>query len=173
MTTLHANNSYNALNRIINFFPRDMRDAVLADLSIGVRCVISQRLVRTGDGRRVPAVEVMLNTKLIQELIAQGDIGSIKEAMEQSMSSGSQTFEQALFKHYQAGTITLDEALANSDSPTNLRWLIDNAMTHKPEKAKAPAPRAAAAPANTAPPPPSGKGPEDLSNFKLNLDALN
>ena len=58
MTTLHANNSYNALNRIINFFPRDMRDAVLADLSIGVRCVISQRLVRTGDGRRVPAVEV-------------------------------------------------------------------------------------------------------------------
>ncbi len=173
MTTLHANNSYNALNRIINFFPRDMRDAVLADLSIGVRCVISQRLVRTGDGRRVPAVEVMLNTKLIQELIAKGDIGSIKEAMEQSMSSGSQTFEQALFKHYQAGTITLDEALANSDSPTNLRWLIDNAMTHKPEKTKAPAPRAAAAPANTAPPPPSGKGPEDLSNFKLNLDALN
>ena len=173
MTTLHANNSYNALNRIINFFPRDMRDAVLADLSIGVRCVISQRLVRTGDGRRVPAVEVMLNTKLIQELIAKGDIGSIKEAMEQSMSSGSQTFEQALFKHYQAGTITLDEALANSDSPTNLRWLIDNAMTHKPEKAKAPAPRAAAAPANTAPPPPSGKGPEDLSNFKLNLEALN
>ena len=174
MTTLHANNSYNALNRIINFFPRDMRDAVLADLSIGVRCVISQRLVRTADGRRVPAVEVMLNTKLIQELIAKGDIGAIKEAMEQSMSSGSQTFEQALFKHYQAGTITLDEALANSDSPTNLRWLIDNAMTEKAQKPKAAAPGAPAAGAAPAPgAAASTKAPDDLSNFKLNLDALN
>jgi len=147
-----------------------MRDAVLADLSIGVRCVISQRLVRTADGRRVPAVEVMLNTKLISELIAKGDIGAIKEAMEQSMSAGSQTFEQALFRHYQAGTITLDEALANSDSPTNLRWLIDNAMTEKAEKPKpgARAPSAAPAPAAA-----STKAPDDLSNIKLNLDALN
>ena len=167
MTTLHANNSYNALNRIINFFPRDMRDALLADLSIGVRCVISQRLVRTKDGRRVPAVEVMLNTKLIQELIAKGDLGSIKEAMEQSMSAGSQTFEQALFKHYQTGVITLDEALAYADSPTNLRWLIDNAMTTKDTKPAA----GAAAPAKAAPQ--DAKPPEDLSNFKLNLDALN
>ena len=167
MTTLHANNSYNALNRIINFFPRDMRDALLADLSIGVRCVISQRLVRTKDGRRVPAVEVMLNTKLIQELIAKGDLGAIKEAMEQSMSAGSQTFEQALFKHYQTGVITLDEALAYADSPTNLRWLIDNAMTTKDTKPAA----GAAAPAKAAPQ--DAKPPEDLSNFKLNLDALN
>ena len=86
------------------------------------------------------------------------------------MSAGSQTFEQALFRHYQAGTITLDEALANSDSPTNLRWLIDNAMTEKAEKPKpgARAPSAAPAPAAA-----STKAPDDLSNIKLNLDALN
>ncbi len=160
MTTLHANNSYNALNRIINFFPRDMREAVLADLAIGVRCVISQRLVRTADGRRVPAVEVLLNTKFIQELINKGELGGIKEAMEQSMAPGSQTFEQALFKHYVAGTITLDEALANSDSPTNLRWLIDNAMK-KDDKSGAPIASASEI-----------KPPEDITSIKLNLDAL-
>jgi twitching motility protein PilU len=165
MTTLHANNSYNALNRIINFFPRDMRDGLLADLAVAVRCVISQRLVRTADGRRVPVVEVLLNTKLIQELIHKGELGGIKEAMEQSMAPGSQTFEQALFKHYIAGTITLDEALANADSPTNLRWLVDNAMANKDDDKSASARSAGggslARPAN------------DIANIKLNLDALN
>jgi twitching motility protein PilU len=160
MTTLHANNAYNALNRIINFFPRDMRDAVLADLAIGIRCVISQRLIRTADGRRVPAVEVLLNTKFIQELINKGELGGIKEAMEQSMAPGSQTFEQALFKHYAAGTITLDEALANSDSPTNLRWLIDNAVKGDDKSGK-PSPAAATI-----------KPPDDITSIKLNLDAL-
>jgi twitching motility protein PilU len=160
MTTLHANNSYNALNRIVNFFPRDMRDAVLADLSIGVRCVISQRLVRTADGRRVPAVEVLLNTKFIQELIAKGELGGIKEAMEQSMAPGSQTFEQALFKHYMAGTITLDEALANSDSPTNLRWLVDNAIKKDDKPGAAPSSPGAIKPQ------------EDITSIKINLDAL-
>ncbi|MEQ1772191.1 MAG: PilT/PilU family type 4a pilus ATPase [Burkholderiales bacterium] len=160
MTTLHANNSYNALNRIINFFPRDMRDAVLADLSIGIRCVISQRLVRTADGRRVPAVEVLLNTKFIQELINKGELGGIKEAMEQSMAPGSQTFEQALFKHYAAGTITMDEALANSDSPTNLRWLIDNAAK---SDGKPGAPSSSAG---------DMKPQEDITSIKINLDAL-
>jgi twitching motility protein PilU len=164
MTTLHANNSYNALNRIINFFPRDMRDGLLADMAVAVRCVISQRLVRTADGRRVPAVEVLLNTKFIQELIHKGEIGAIKEAMENSMAPGSQTFEQALFKHYIAGTITLEEALANADSPTNLRWLIDNAMGNKDQKASAASPTAGASLAKPA---------NDLANIKLNLDALN
>ena len=163
MSTLHANNSYNALNRIINFFPRDMRDGLLADLAVAVRCVISQRLVRTGDGRRVPAVEILLNTKFIQELIHRGEIGAVKDAMENSMAPGSQTFEQALFKHYTAGTITLDEALANADSPTNLRWLIDNAMATKsgPTAPEQPAAASLAKPAN------------DIANIKLNLDALN
>jgi twitching motility protein PilU len=164
MTTLHANNSYNALNRIINFFPREMRDGLLADMAVAIRCVISQRLVRTADGRRVPAVEVLLNTKFVQELIHKGEIGAVKEAMENSMAPGSQTFEQALFKHYVAGTITLDEALANSDSPTNLRWLIDNAMTSKSDKS---APAQAAASASLAQP------TNDIANIKLNLDALN
>lgn len=164
MTTLHANNSYNALNRIINFFPRDMRDGLLADMAVAVRCVISQRLVRTADGRRVPAVEVLLNTKLIQELIHRGEIGAIKEAMEQSMAPGSQTFEQALFKHFSAGTITLDEALANADSPTNLRWLVDNAMSAKPDKSEATHSSTSGSMAKPA---------NDIANIKLNLDALN
>jgi twitching motility protein PilU len=165
MTTLHANNSYNALNRVINFFPRDQRDALLSDLSIAVRCVVSQRLVKTVQGGRVPAVEVLLNTKYIQELIQKGEIGGIKEAMEQSMAPGSQTFEQALFRHYMNGTIALEEALANADSPTNLRWLIDNASV---SGAKPGATKAQTAEAGVA-----GRPPNDLSAIKLNLDALN
>lgn len=162
MSTLHANNSYNALNRIINFFPRDMREALLADLSIALRCIISQRLVRTVDGGRVPAVEILLNTKHIQELIKEGEISQIKDAIDQSLSPGSQTFEQALFRLYMDGKITLEEALANSDSPTNLHWLINNARLPD-EKAQ---PQAADTAATGAP------RPDDLSSIKLNLDAL-
>jgi twitching motility protein PilU len=165
MTTLHANNSYNALNRIVNFFPRDMRDAVLADLAIGIRCVISQRLVKTKDGGRAPAVEVLLNTKFIQELINKGELGGIKEAMEQSMAPGSQTFEQALYKLFAEGKITLDEALANSDSPTNLRWLIDNAGGNK---GSAPA-SGAQEKATPAKHPTAG---DDISSIQLTLDKL-
>ena len=160
LSTLHANNSYNALNRIIGFFPREARESLQADLSISLRCIISQRLVKTADGKRVPAVEVLLNTKHIQELIKAGEVGQIKDAMEQSLSPGSQTFEQALFQHYQAGRITMDEALANSDSPTNLHWLISNA-TKIPK---------------TPPPGDSGRttsgANDDLSSIKLDLDAL-
>jgi twitching motility protein PilU len=162
MSTLHANNSYNALNRIINFFPRDMREALLADLSIALRCIISQRLVRTVDGGRVPAVEILLNTKHIQELIKEGEISQIKDAIDQSLSPGSQTFEQALFRLYMDGKITLEEALANSDSPTNLHWLINNAKLPD-DKAQ---PQAAEAVAAGTP------RPDDLSSIKLNLDAL-
>ena len=156
MSTLHANNSYNALNRIINFFPRDARESLLADLSIALRCIISQRLVRTADGGRMPAVEVLLNTKHIQELIKDGEIGQIKDAIDQSLAPGSQTFEQALFRLYVQGKITLEEALANSDSPTNLNWLINNAKLPEDEPAEAPKPSQR----------------DDLSSIKLNLDAL-
>jgi twitching motility protein PilU len=161
MSTLHANNSYNALNRIINFFPRDTREALLSDLSIALRAVVSQRLIRTVDGRRVPAVEVLLNTKHIQELIAKGEISQIKDALEQSLSPGSQSFEQALFALIHEGKISVDEAMANSDSPTNLHWLLNNA----------PKPTTGAAASKTqssAAPKPS----DDISNIKLNLDAL-
>lgn len=126
ISTLHANNSYHALNRIINFFPYDARTSLLSDLSISLRAIISQRLVKANDGTLIAAVEVMLNTKHVAELIKKGEIDQIREAMEQSLSPGSKTFEQALFELYMAGTVSKDEALKNSDSSTNLSWLINN-----------------------------------------------
>lgn len=126
LATLHANNSYHALNRIINFFPLENRTSLYLDLSVTLRAIISQRLVRKPDGMRIPTVEVLLNTRHIAELIETGEIPGIKEAMEQSMAPGSQTFEQDLFRLYKTGVITLEEALATSDSPTNLSWLINN-----------------------------------------------
>ncbi len=156
MSTPHANNSYTALNRIINFFPREARDSLLADLAIALRAVISQRLIRTTDGRRVPAVEVLLNTKHIQDLITKGDLSLIKDALEQSLSPGSQSFEQALFHHINTGKVSVDEAMAHSDSPTNLHWLLSNAPK-----------TAAGAPASSA-----QSAATDISTIKLNLDAL-
>ena len=96
LSTLHANNSYHALSRIINMFPYDARSGLLSDLSIGLRAIVSQRLVRNSEGELQPAVEILLNTSLIAELIKNGEITQIKEAMEQSLYPGSQTFEQAL-----------------------------------------------------------------------------
>jgi twitching motility protein PilU len=126
LATLHANNSYHALNRIINFFPLENRPALFLDLATCLRAIISHRLVKKPDGIRIPAAEVLLNTRYISELIERGEVQSIKEAMEQSMAPGSLTFEQDLFRLFRDGVITLDEALANSDSPTNLAWLINN-----------------------------------------------
>ncbi len=138
LITLHANNSYHALNRIINFFPLENRTSLYLDLSASLKAIISQRLVRKPDGKRTPAAEVLLNTRHIQELIERGEVMAIKEAMEQSLAPGSQTFEQDLFRLFGEGTITLDEALANADSPTNLSWLINNSQisgsSHKEEK---------------------------------------
>jgi len=126
LATLHANNSYHALNRIINFFPLESRTALYLDLSASLKAIISQRLVKRPDGTRLPTAEVLLNTRHIQELIERGEVLAIKEAMEQSLAPGSQTFEQDLFRLYREKIITLDEALANADSPTNLSWLINN-----------------------------------------------
>lgn len=127
LATLHANNSYHTLNRVINLFPHEARNNLLHDLSIGLKAVISQRLVRGKNGKRIPAVEVLVNSPYVAELIKSGETEKIKEAMEQSLTPGSQTFEHALFGLYQEGRISLGEALANSDSPTNLSWLINNA----------------------------------------------
>jgi len=126
LSTLHANNSYHALNRIINFFPYDARPALLADLSLSLRAIVSQRLVKANDGTLKPAVEVMLNTKLVAEHIRKGEIEEVRDAMAQSLTPGSKTFEQALFELYQQGAISQDAALHNSDSSTNLSWLINN-----------------------------------------------
>jgi len=128
LTTLHATNSYHALSRIINMYPQDARSGLLADLSYGLKAIIGQRLVKTKNGNLQPAVEVLINTKLIAEMIAGGEMHKIKEAMEQSLTPGSCTFEQALAKMYLAGTIDYDQALASSDSPTNLAWLINQSQ---------------------------------------------
>ena len=125
LTTIHANNSYHALSRIINLFPYDARAAVLSDLSIGLRAIVCQRLVRNRDGELQPAVEILLNTSLISDLVKSGEFAQIKEAMEQSLYPGSQTFEQALCRLYLDGVITYDEAMIGSDSPTNLAWQIN------------------------------------------------
>jgi twitching motility protein PilU len=127
LATLHANNSYHALNRIISFFPLENRPALFLDLSVALRAIMSQRLVRKPDGKRAPACEVMINTRHISELIERGEVQGIKDAMEQTLAPGSQTFEQDLFRLYRENIITLEEALANADSPTNLSWLINNA----------------------------------------------
>jgi len=126
LATLHANNSYHALNRIISFFPAENRPALFLDLSVALRAIISQRLVKKPDGKRTPTAEIMLNTRHISELVEHGEVQAIKDAMEQTLAPGSQTFEQDLFRLYSSGTITIDEALANADSPTNLSWLINN-----------------------------------------------
>jgi twitching motility protein PilU len=127
LATLHANNSYHAMNRIISFYPLENRPTLLLDLSAALQAIISQRLVRTKTGARKAAVEVMLNTRHISELIEKGDINEIKDAMEKSMAPGSQTFEQSLFKMFMEGLITQDECMANADSPTNMLWLINQA----------------------------------------------
>ena len=127
LATLHANNSYHAMNRIINFYPLENRPSLLLDLSAALAAVISQRLVRTKTGARVVAAEVLLNTRHISELIEKGEINEIKEALEKSMAPGSQTFEQALFRLFMEGKITQEEAMANADSATNMLWLINQA----------------------------------------------
>lgn len=139
VATLHANNSYQALNRIINFFPLENRQSLLADLSATVKAIVSQRLIPAVDGGRRAAVEIMVNTRHVAELIEKGDLGQIKDAIEKSMAPGSQTFEQALMQMISDGVITKEEAMLHADSATNLFWLLNN-RTERPE----PAPVAAA-----------------------------
>ncbi|HEY6240784.1 MAG TPA: PilT/PilU family type 4a pilus ATPase [Burkholderiales bacterium] len=126
LATLHANNSYHAMNRIISFYPLESRAALLQDLSATLKCVISQRLVKNVKGTRSAAVEVMLNSRYIAELIEKGEINEMKEAMEKALTEGSQTFEQSLFKMIRDGFITQEEGIANADSANNLLWLINN-----------------------------------------------
>jgi twitching motility protein PilU len=164
IATLHANNSYHAMSRIISFYPLENRPALLADLAVALKCVVSQRLVMKPDGNRTPAVEVLLNSRYISELIERGELNEIKEAMEKSMAPGSQTFEQCLFNLYKADVITLDEALANADSANNLQWLINNAAvpTQQPAASQTPA-----NPVHSVPPGTS------FSEFTLKLDTEN
>ncbi|WP_295522834.1 ATPase, T2SS/T4P/T4SS family, partial [uncultured Pseudacidovorax sp.] len=126
LATLHANNAYRALNRIQSFYPLETRSTLLNDMASGLRAVIAQRLLRTPQGSRVPAVEVMLNTALVRDLIERGDFDGIKDAMEHSMAEGSQTFEEAIAKLVLEGKVSRDEALVHADSPANLMWRLQN-----------------------------------------------
>jgi len=124
LSTLHANNANQALDRIINFFPEERRNQLLLDLSLNLQAFISQRLVPTLDGKRTAAFEILLGTQLVKDLIHKGEIHAIKEAMEKSENVGMQTFDSHLLKLYKSGIISLEEALRNSDSPNNLKLKI-------------------------------------------------
>jgi twitching motility protein PilU len=125
LCTLHANSANQALDRIINFFPEEKRDQLLMDLSLNLKAVISQRLIPNKDGKgRVPAVEVMINSPLVSDLIMKGDIPGIKDIMAKSGEAGMQTFDQSLFNLHEAGLISYDDALRNADSQNDVRLRI-------------------------------------------------
>ncbi len=129
LSTLHANNSYHALGRILSFYTPEARPALLSDLAAGLKAIVSQRLLRATAGGRLPAVEVMLNSKLVSEMVEKGDFSGVKEAMEKSLAEGSQTFEADLARLITQGLITREEGLAFADSPTNLMWRLQNDMS--------------------------------------------
>ncbi|PCJ30841.1 MAG: type IV pili twitching motility protein PilT [Gammaproteobacteria bacterium] len=133
LATLHANNANQALDRILNFFPDLAHKQLLTDLSLNLKGIISQRLLRSVDGKLVPAVEVMLNTPYIAELISKGSIGEIKEAMKDSAEEDIVTFDQAIFTLYKKGLITLDEAIANADSKNDLSLAVRMDEGHSKE----------------------------------------
>ncbi len=160
LATLHANNSYHALNRIINFFPLDQRQILLDDLGVSLKAIISQRLVKTIDGGRAASVEILLNTTNIAELISEGAVGEIKEAMEKSLTPGSQTFEQDLFRLIKQNKITIEEGLTNADSATNLSLLIGNSGMFPAYNAGS----------KDAPVKPSRPGEASFSEFKISAD---
>ena len=125
ISTLHANNANQALDRIINFFPEERRNQLLSDLSINLRAFVSQRLIPTVDKKRCAAVEILLNSGRVADLIKQGAVMEIKEVMEKSEAMGMQTFDSALYHLYLEGKISLDEAIKNADAANNLRLRIE------------------------------------------------
>jgi twitching motility protein PilU len=124
ISTLHANNANQALDRIINFFPEERRNQLLLDLSLNLKCFVSQRLIPTTDGKRAAAIEILLGTPSVAQAIHKGEIETIKEIMAKSENMGMQTFDSALFKLYESGRISFEDALKNADSANNLRLQI-------------------------------------------------
>ena len=125
LTTLHANNANQAMERIINFFPKDRRDGVLLDLSLNLNAIVAQQLIPTPDHKgRIVAVEILLNTPLVAQLIKRGEIASLKEIMAKSTNLGMHTFDQALYELYKAGEISYEDALHHADSANELRLMI-------------------------------------------------
>ena len=131
LATMHASNSYQALNRILSFYPVEVRATMLGDLGSALKAIVSQRLLRTSTGQRIPAVEIMRNTKLVSELIEKGDFSAVKEAMEKSMAEGSQCFEQDIARLIADGVVDRKEGLSHADSPTNLMWRMQNDFNPK------------------------------------------
>jgi len=129
LATMHANNSYQALNRILSFYQVEVRPTMLGDLAAALKAIVSQRLLRTIAETRTPAVEIMMNTKLVAEMIEKGNFSGIVEAMEKSIAEGSQTFEQDIARLIMAGMVERKEGLVNADSPTNLMWRLQNDFT--------------------------------------------
>jgi twitching motility protein PilU len=126
LATMHANNSYQALNRVLSFYPVEVRPTMMGDLAAALRAIVSQRLLRTHTGSRVPAIEMMINTALISDLIKKADFSSVREAMEQSLAEGSQSFEQDLARLITDNVVTRTEGLSHADSPNNLLWRLQN-----------------------------------------------
>ena len=124
LSTLHANNANQAMDRIINFFPEERHKQLLQDLSLNMRAIVSQRLIPTVDGKRAAAIEILVGTPRAADLIAKGAVSELKELMEKSTEQGMQTFDQSLYRLYKEGRISLDEALKNADSKNNLRLRI-------------------------------------------------
>jgi len=137
LATLHANNSYQALNRILGFYPVEVRPTLLCDLAAALKSIISQRLIRAVGGGLLPAVEVMFNTRLVAELIEKSDFSGVREAMINSIAEGSQTFEEDLARLIVGGKIDRDEGLLHADSPTNLLWRLQNSVhRHDTDRAR-------------------------------------
>jgi twitching motility protein PilU len=154
VATMHATNSSHALNRVISFYTPETRQALFQDLGASLKAIVSQRLLRAKRGGRLPAVEILLNAGHMTDLIEQGNLPAIKEAMENSLAPGSQSFEQSLYTLLQKDMVTRDDALAAADSKNNLMFLINNAGRSQ-----------------AAPPPPPKKEPEpaSFSEFTLNI----
>jgi twitching motility protein PilU len=125
ISTLHANNANQALDRIINFFPDERHKQLLSDLSINLQAFVSQRLIPTVDGKRCAAIEILLNSGRVADLIREGAVTEIKEVMEKSEGMGMRTFDSALYHLYQDGKVSLDETLKNADAANNLRLRIE------------------------------------------------
>jgi twitching motility protein PilU len=155
VATMHATNSAHALNRVISFYPTEARDALFQDMAASLKAVVSQRLVRSRKGGRVPAVEILRNDGHTRDLVERGDIQAIKESLEQSLAPDSQSFEQSLYVLLQRDVITREDALQAADSKNNLLWLINNAG--KPAN-REPAPRKEAQPSSAS-----------FSEFTLNI----
>ena len=122
--TLHSNNANQSIERIMNFFPRERHAQIYLQLSLNLRAIVSQRLIPSTDGKRVAALEILMDTPRLKDLIKKGEVDALKEGMEQGIQEGCQTFDQALFSLYRDGKISLDQALINADSANNLRLKI-------------------------------------------------